>query len=100
MTPRDDTLLPEHVDVPELTGWQLRRMLAYIGLSASDLSRHVKRSSGYVSKCWFPQRCLPLRATEALYTLAGHDLFWTAYHNTRSHMRRDGVQDKDNDHDQ
>jgi len=94
--PRDDALLPDYVDIPVLAGWQLRKMLAHIGISAYDLSRYVERSCGYVSKVWFPKQRLPLRASEALYTLVGHDPFWNAYSHT---MRRDGVKDKEHDHD-
>jgi hypothetical protein len=80
LTPMNKT---QFVNVPILSGRELQRMLKVCGFTGRAFDRFINRSLDYSSKRLFNLRELPLNVSEALYLLAGHDMFWTAYNHPK-----------------
>ncbi len=68
-----------HVAIPKISGAELRKMLRITGYTASHYSTFIGRNRTYASRMLFGRRVLPMKATEALYLMLGHDMFWSAY---------------------
>lgn len=70
------------VDIPKLRGRDLRKMLSLSGHTLVEFSTFMGRSKGWASECVVPLATLKTSMVEGLYTMLGHDQFWTVY--TRS----------------
>lgn len=71
--------IPDHVEIPVLSGIQVRKMLRHAGETGAAYARFNEHSRTWTYQCVFNQRIVPTKYIESLYLLLGHDRFWSAY---------------------
>ncbi|MBS1562330.1 MAG: hypothetical protein JSS89_12055 [Bacteroidetes bacterium] len=67
------------VNIPKLKGRDLRKMLRLSGHSLAHFSRYMGRSRSWASEVIVPLSNVSTSTVEGLYTMLGHDQFWTVY---------------------
>lgn len=69
----------EWMEIPELSGNELCRMLQAAGFTMKSFSRFLQRSPNYVAWCLRHRARVPASVSEALYLFLGHDMYLTVF---------------------